>query len=498
MFRKTSLKAVKVGVCLVASGCQLPLDEHPFARWITDGEQHFELASNNPSTAGRSLPSYSGQHPGDVAQPIPPGSGAEDYVRLALQRNPEIRAAQRKAERLEQRIVQVTSLSDPTLMVSGGEMAETAAGQVDFIAGISQKLPMPGKLATRGRIAAQDVAAATAELEQTKLRVAGDVRRAYWNYFFATRAIEVTQQSRGLLEQFMRIAESKLKAGVATQQDALRASVELGNLDKELIQYQQMRATATAMLNSLLDRPMVADLPSPPKMELSAVSLQLDALLSEAAQVNPQIQEVRAHFEAFRQRLELARLDYWPDLTIGFNYAAVGGDGLSRVANGDDQWSVGVGVNVPIWQQPRRAAEREAIQGIGESVGRLQQAHNSVAFRVRDSLTRVESQQKLVLLFRDQILLEASQTVDVSITGYRAGNLDFLTLIDNWRKLLQFELMQQQNLARLEQAFADLCQAVGRDIPRAHPDSAALRGAGGAARKAGGFQHASNQQENLP
>ena len=55
-------------------------------------------------------------------------AGAEDYVRLALARNPAIRAAERRVDRLRERVAQAESLPDPRLHVAPiGEMAETAA-----------------------------------------------------------------------------------------------------------------------------------------------------------------------------------------------------------------------------------------------------------------------------------------------------------------------------------------------------------------------------------
>ena len=146
-------------------------------------------------------------------------------------------------------------------------------------------------------------------------------------------------------------------------------------------------------------------------------------------------------------------------------------DGLSPVANGDDQWWLSFAINLPVWREPREAAKREALHGIYEGLHTLDDTHNRIAFRVQDAMTRVEAQQKLVLLFRDRMIPETQQTLDASVTEYTTGKSDFLNLIDNWRKLLSFELMQEQNLAAFERAMADLQEAVGRDVPRTVPNT---------------------------
>ena len=405
---------------------------------------------------------------------IPEDAGPEQYVRLALERNPAIRAADERVRRLANRIPQAESLDDPMLFITPvGEMAETAAGRVDVMSSVSQKLPFPGKLRTRGRIAAQTVAQAVQELQQVRLRVAADTRRTWWSFYYMTRAIEVTEQNRDLLAQFRLVAEAKYRAGTATQQDVLRASVEMSLLDDELIKLRQRRTTAVAMLNQLLDRPVDRALPAPRTRELEPTNLQLDAVLAAADRSNPEMARIHERIEGYRQQRKLARLNRWPDLTLAFSYNLVSNDGLSPVANGLDQWWIGAGINLPIWASRLNAAEFEAARGMLQSISELDSVTNQVAFRVQDALTRVESQQRQVILFRDVIIPQARQAVDVSLSGYRTGKLDFLTLVDNWRKLFEFQVVYHLNLAEVERSFADLQQAVGRTLDRNDAGSSA-------------------------
>ncbi|MDH3583693.1 MAG: TolC family protein, partial [Phycisphaerae bacterium] len=242
--------------------------------------------------------------------------------------------------------------------------------------------------------------------------------------------------------------------------------VELSNIDNELLTLRQTQTTAVAMLNRLLDRSIDAPVPAPATVELKQVRLELEQLLTDASIHNPSMKKVRERIQGFRERLKLARLGRLPNLNLSANYVAVENRGLSPVANGDDQWWFGLGVNLPIWTGRLDAAEREANRGVLEGLSSLSAVRNRVAFRLQDALSKTETDQQLVILFRDVIVPQARQTVDASLSGYRANRVDFLTLIDNWRKLLGFELMYHRNIARLEQDFADLQAAVGRDVKR--------------------------------
>ena len=455
---------VVLSLAFVLYGCNSQYEGSPFSDWVEAPPPSWQLSERGAVHTSGSL----------LTEPIAEEeplfsvvSGADEYVRIALDRSPAIMAAKANVDRLTERIPQVTSLDDPMLSVAPfGEMAETAEGQVGLMSGVSQKLPFPGKLDTKGRIAQQAVAVAVQELNDTRLRIIADTRRAYWSYYFTTRGIEVVERDRDLIRQFREAAEAKYKAGTATQQDVLRASVELSNLDNDLLTLKQRQTTAVAMLNRLLDRPVNAALPEPRTVELDDISLRLDRLLADAAIDNPRLKKIHERIQMSRERLNLAKLDRWPDLTVSLSYNAVDSEGTAMSATGEDQWWLGFGVNLPIWIEKRDAAEREALKEMFQGIAELTEESNDVAFRVQDALVKVETQQRQVVLFRDVIIPQARQTVEASDSGYRAGKTDFLTLVDNWRNLLDFQLLYHQSLAQLEKDFADLQRVVGRDLDR--------------------------------
>lgn len=470
------------------SGCASPFDDDLYRGWEDREPDRRRQAKAGAAYDRGSLRVRLGSTGDDAAAgavDVGREAGVEQYVRLALKRNPAIRAAEHRVERLGARVPQVTALDDPMLQVAPlGAMAETAAGEVGVMTGVSQKLPFPGKLKTRGRIAEQDVAMALTDLRQARLRIVAQTRQAYWSYYFATRALETTRRSRDLADQFRQIAGAEYRAGTRSQSDLLRASTELSHVQSELVTLEQRQATARSMLNQLMDRPVDAPLPEPAAVELEQVRAGLDELLDRAARHNPAIARVHERIEQYRQKQKLAQLGRWPDLTVSANYNIVDDRGLAPSANGDDQWWFGFGVNLPVWTGKYEAAEREALEGMLEGVAALSAEHNRIAFAVQEAYLKVQAQQRLVKLFRGTIVPQARQTVEASQSGYRAGSVDFLTLMDNWRKLLNFELMAHRALAEMEQAVADLERAVGAQVERdeaaddgVEPDEAAVDGA---------------------
>ncbi len=460
-FDALGIATLGFALALLSAGCT-SLDPSPFNDWVKRDPATWR-------TPGAATSHHSATLQRDVGDPsesgdLPEVPGVEDYVRLALERNPGLLAAELNIERLSQRIAQAEALDDPMLSVSPvGEMAQTAAGEVGLMTSVSQKLPLPAKRHTRGRIAAQDVAMAGSDLAQRRIAVAAQTRQAYWSYYSATRAIEVIENQRRYVDAFGQIASARLRAGTVAQSDVLRASVEASTLQADLATQRQRQGTAVAMLNSLMDRPATSPLPPPPIVTHETVDLQLQPLLAQAAQQNPALAKLHQRIEQYRQQKKLADLNYWPDLTVGVTYNAVEAEGLARAPTGDDQWWVTFAINIPLWVEKRQAAQREALHGIGQGVAELADTRNQIAFRVEDAYLRTTTQQSLVAMFDSVILPQARQTVESATSGYRAGTTDFLSLVESWRRLVSVELMYHNAVAQMQRDYADLLQAIGRE-----------------------------------
>ncbi|HPG27959.1 MAG TPA: TolC family protein [Myxococcota bacterium] len=447
------------------SGCGT-IDRSLQTRVATTAEGLAPAVDDDEGVVREALEAAEGrEHVDDLG--IPEDGTLDDFVRLALERSPSIRRAIRSLQAMGYRVPQVTSLADPMLefLPPTGDMLETAAGMMDAQIGISQRIPFPGRLTRRGKVAEREVLMAFATLADVRIQVASDTSRAYYEYRLADVSIDVTRSSRDLLMQIRDVASARYRAGAATQQDVLRSEVEIYALTNELITLEQRRATARARLNALMNRPVDADLPEPQAFDLEAVDWKLDAAMDRAVDSNPRLVGLREQIRRDLESIRLARLEYFPDLSVGFGYSFIG-SGISPVATGDDAWSLPIGLTLPIWWQRIRAGILEANARTLSSVEQLEETRNAIAFGLQDTLVRIDAEYRQAVLFRDLIVPRAFQAVEVSTAAYQAGDVGFTTLIENWRSWLEFSLDYHRALAGLEQRFADLQQLVGARLPR--------------------------------
>jgi cobalt-zinc-cadmium efflux system outer membrane protein len=185
--------------------------------------------------------------------------------------------------------------------------------------------------------------------------------------------------------------------------------------------------------------------------------------------------------------VQLARLAYWPDFTVGFEWMAMRPraafapprDPLTGLRpdvdrmseEGMDGWAITVGLNLPVWFEKIEAGIREARSRLLAAEHAYAAAQNRVRFQVEDAYARVRAQQELVELFKNTIIPEAQQAYEVSREAYRGGTTGFLFVIDNWQKWLSFNIQYHTALGELERSVADLEDALGQSLNGAESGS---------------------------
>ena len=64
--------------------------------------------------------------------------------------------------------------------------------------------------------------------------------------------------------------------------------------------------------------------------------------------------------------------------------------------------------------------------------------------------------ERLLVLYESGIIPQAALSLESALAGYEVGSVDFLTLISNLTTLLNFEMQFYEELAKHEQALANL------------------------------------------
>jgi len=383
----------------------------------------------------------------------------EALIDAVLERTRWIAAMEATWQAARARYPQAISLDDPMLSFA---LAPGTFGDDEIDDGYkieaSQRLPWPGKLRLRGEIVQHNAEAAQYDTDTVRQRLINETARAYYDYYYVFRAIEVNEINLDVLEEFQRIAETKYAAGTASKQDPLQAEVERYHLEHRTIVLDRMRRVSRSRINTLLHRAPELELPPPPDQAEPPAPIPDLALLRErAVNARPELQSLARQLEAKRAARRLAKRDYHPDFTVMGAYNSLWADEERR-------WTIGAGINIPLQIDRRRGVEAEALAESMRIAAELVAGVDEVAFEVSRAYDMLVESAHVVLLYNETFLPVADENLKAAQSGYETGTNDFLTLLNAEKNLMLVQLAHQQALTEYHQRRADLERAVGGDI----------------------------------
>src|SRR5438128_2560243 len=165
--------------------------------------------------------------------PLPLG----DVVAWARARNPELEAARQRRVAARAVPAQAAAWDDPTLAAESWNSPRAVPydDAENNILKLSQRIPFPGKLGLRGRMAAREADMTAAEAKSTELTVLEAVKQAYWDLWLADRHLAVYERDLELARELAAGAAARYAAGSGAQPDVLRADVERTHIATRLV-----------------------------------------------------------------------------------------------------------------------------------------------------------------------------------------------------------------------------------------------------------------------
>lgn len=430
-----------------------------------EGETQRQADEENKDIVDPTAPPLSPSPSPSPNSQLSSGQPVAFFVQQALAVHPSIRAARQLVAAELDRIPQVTALPDPqfnnTFWPLHDNAIQTAAGRVANQMSLQQGVPFPEKLRTKGAIVSREAQMAQAEVERIERQITESVRLAYYEVWYATRAIQIIDETRDLVDDLTKVAEARYRAG-GTQQDVLRAQLETDRLDDQLVQLRNQKKVSQADLAALLQQPLSLMPEATEELGIADAPLQLDSLIAQAEQCNPSLRGLAAEIQRDRQQQRLAGLQQYPDFMVGLNWGIVSdsGDVLSMVANGNDNLSFTIGTTLPVWREKINAGVREANRRTSSTVQRLEAERDEIYGRLRRLLAQADSLVEQTKIYEERLVPRTEDTLKLAIADYRGERTDFFTLIETYRELLMFETQ----LARINATLAGTIAQVDRTV----------------------------------
>ena len=389
----------------------------------------------------------------------------DDLIQEAVENNPEIKAMHDAFRAAEQKIEQAISLQDP--MLSAGyfvENPETRVGPQVSKYGIAQKFPFFGKLTLKGKVAEKDRDIAYQRYETVVQEVIKNLKHSYYELYWIRKSTAMTEEIKDLLDELEKVAESKYSTGIASQQDVMKAQVEISKLMAKLYTLSEREVTLQEQINTLLSRSIETPIGQIDNFTLTEFPYSLEELLVLSEKYRQELKAASINIEKHTDMVALKKKDYFPDFTLGVDFIDVGSGKTNAFNDGQDAWMGKVAVNVPLWRGRINASVNEAKNKLSASENIYQSVKNKVSFQLKDAHYQMKTAEDLVGLYKDALIPQAEESLKASQAGYETGKTDFLNLIDSERILLNFKIAYYRAVADYEKSVADLERAVGINV----------------------------------
>ncbi len=381
-------------------------------------------------------------------------STLQDYLLYAASNNAELKAAFSNWQAAAQQIPQAKTLPDPEILY-GYAIEDTPQR---FVVDVMQKFPWPGTLKARAGSASAAAGSARKQYESKRLQLFYEVKYVFYEYCFLAKAVTLTTESLDLLKHFEEIARTRYATSEASHPDVIRAQVELAILENELKTFTKSKPPIEAKLNSILNRPVSNELPWPQMPQYKQAAFDTGQLIETVMQNNPDIQSLGYDIAAGKSNVELAKKKFYPEIGVGFGID----EGMG--ADGENRYMPKLSVNLPLWRGSYKAGELQAKAMLNKTVQEKIQLGNNLAAKTQQILYELDDSGRKIALYGDFVIPKTKEMLTASETSYRAGGIDFFSLIDAQRKLLKYQLEYERALADNAQKQAEIEMLAGTEL----------------------------------
>lgn len=386
-------------------------------------------------------------------------------LQQARDNNPEIKAARADWEAAQARVLPEKTWKAPQVGIeywgfTGANPSSASEKWYD----IGQDIPFPGKLRYKGEASAHEARRQEEVYKGVELDIQTRVKTAYYRYLLAMKAQENLSENVEVMRRFAKTTEARYATGKTSQSDVLRAQVELSKTLGALLTLEQEKDAAQAQLNALLDREPDEPLGMPEEPSLAPLSLTYQDLERTALAEKPGVREAGHHVEHTKANLSAQRAEYLPDFSLQYT---------RRTREGLPSDSIAVfKMSLPFlyfWRP--RAQTRAASAELASAQAMLRTEQDQARADLKTRWSKVQAVGRLVDLYRTSILPQAEQAVKVTEAAYETEHVDFSSLLDSQRALLEFRLDHDQYVSQYGQSVADLEQTLGIELAQVKPSA---------------------------
>ncbi len=390
----------------------------------------------------------------DQALPVLPLS-VDQAVELAFRQNPALLAlaGDIEAARGQTRIDSALPEAEIGLEVAGLNIPGAGTVEQETSLGLVQAIPFPGKLKLRARAGRAAEEEAVLKLERARLRLASEVRKAYYRSLLQQKTVEILLKNLELLEEIQKNAISRYALSAVPYSDIIRVRLETARTRNDLLEARKELTLSRQELSRLLGLKVNQELLLTSGFEPAPDDWTLEEALARKKELSPTLRLARLRRDRAELLVRLADRNRLPDFSLG----------LFSPSKKPGATGFSLGLSYPLFSRKRLAGEKMVAEAERQKAGfEIRAAESFFESRTRQAAAEIAQSREQIKIFEESLLQDSGAELEKALQDYSLGKLDSLSLLDLYRSLSLVRLEYYRAIYLCQAALAEF-EAAGED-----------------------------------
>jgi outer membrane protein len=291
-----------------------------------------------------------------------------------------------------------------------------------------------------------------------------DLIQAYFDALTAKAVLATKKQTEKIAQRTLEVAQHREAKGAIARSDTLQAATALAKATLEMNRSSGAYHKAISVLVYSMGVPSQTRVLLPDSLgEITGQEMTaLDSLMTDAQKDHPAIQASREQLEAARHQVTVTRSEGLPSLEFSANYYQNGRPGQSLTISRTEETTVGVTVNIPIFDGFSRSYKiKEAEAQVEQKEAELQDVEYQTLMALvkayADATSALQNQQA-----SDALLKAAKESLEVSQRKFEKGAADVLEMLNTQAALADAQMEHIRCQAEWNSARLRLLASAGK------------------------------------
>jgi len=330
----------------------------------------------------------------------------------------------------------------------------------DLPVAVSYQADIWGSIRRSVTASGETAQASAATLENARLSYQAELAQDYFELRGADGEKELLETTVKSYDDYLKLTQDRFNSGVASGSDVAQAQTQLATARAQLIDYDVARAQYEHAIAVLAGKPPaeVSVTYSPIKILPPPIPVGVPSTLLER---RPDVAVSERQIAVANEQIGIAKAAFYPTLSLNGD-AGVESARFLRWINWPSRfWSAGPQLAETVFDAGRRrAAVNQSLAAYDATVANYRQTVLTAFQQVEDNLAALrvlENEAKA----EDQAVKAAQSALDISTYQYKAGTVNYLTVITEQAILLQDQVQAVSILTRRMSASVLLIEALG-------------------------------------